>query len=88
MRESILYTSLVLRVSLVIHQIILLFDTRALRYFSPDLFCTPDELVKIILNSGEKGKTEYDRGVKIIHLVRNPFSMAVSNYKYHARIPT
>lgn len=87
MRESILYTSLVLRVSLVIHQIIL-FDNRALRYFSPDLFCTPDELVKIILNSGEKGKTEYDRGVKIIHLVRNPFSMAVSNYKYHARIPT
>jgi hypothetical protein len=83
MRESIYYTSIVLRVSLVIHRLII-FDTR----FSPDLFCTPDELVKIILNSGETGKTEYDRGVKIIHLVRNPFSMAVSNYHYHAQIPT
>ena len=87
MRESIHYTSLVLRVSLAVHEIII-FDTLALRYFSPDLFCTPDELVKIILHSGEKGKAEHDRGVKVIHLVRNPFSMAVSNYKYHARIPT
>ena len=66
----------------------IIFDARALRYFSPDLFCTAEELVKIILHSGEKGKAEYDGGVKVIHLIRNPFSMAVSNYKYHSRIPT
>ena len=27
-------------------------------------------------------------GTKIIHFVRNPYSMALSNYYYHAQIPT
>lgn len=28
------------------------------------------------------------RGTKILHLVRNPFDMALSNYFYHSQIPT
>ena len=28
------------------------------------------------------------RGIKIIHLVRNPYSLAVSNWVYHAQYPT
>ena len=54
---------------------------------APDLFCTPEELLDILLESGT-GRTGYDTGVTVIHLVRNPFSMAVSNYHYHAQIPS
>ncbi len=57
-------------------------------YISPDLFCTPKDLLDILLEGGKTKKAVYDRGVKVIHLVRNPFSMAVSNYYYHAHIPT
>lgn len=56
--------------------------------YSPDLFCTPEELAHLLLESGDGHYAKHDRGVKIIHLVRNPFAMAVSNYHYHAQIPT
>ena len=58
-----------------------------LLYYRPDLFCTPEELAHILLEGGD-GHKNRERGVKIVHLVRNPFSMAVSNYHYHAQLPT
>lgn len=47
---------------------------------SPDLFCSDSDILSSINLS--KG------GTKIIHLVRNPFDMAISNYLYHAQIPS
>jgi len=71
---------------------------------APDLFCTPEELAHMVMEGGagrrsaaaaaataaadHVGQNSTDRGVKIVHLVRNPFEMAVSNYLYHARVPT
>lgn len=55
---------------------------------APDLFCTPDELAHLLLNGGKDHDVQRDRGVKVVHLIRNPFNMAVSNYHYHARVPT
>jgi len=54
---------------------------------APDLFCTPEELAHMLLEGGDDHQKR-ERGIKIIHLVRNPFNMAVSNYHYHAQIPT
>ncbi|KAL7501059.1 hypothetical protein ACHAWT_009130 [Skeletonema menzelii] len=45
---------------------------------SPDLFCNVTELEKAILA----------RKAKIIHFVRNPFDMVLSNYLYHSQEPT
>jgi hypothetical protein len=45
---------------------------------SPDLFCDVRELERAILA----------RKAKIIHFVRNPFDMALSNYLYHSQEPT
>ncbi len=45
---------------------------------SPDLFCGVEELEKAILA----------RKAKIIHFVRNPFDMVLSNYLYHSQEPT
>ena len=53
---------------------------------APDLFCGPRDLARILL--GGEGVAPGDRGVKVVHLVRNPYSMAISNYHYHARDPT
>mmetsp|Transcript_5715 Transcript_5715/g.14275 ORF Transcript_5715/g.14275 Transcript_5715/m.14275 type:complete len:534 (+) Transcript_5715:207-1808(+) len=47
---------------------------------SPDLFCS----ISDIYSSMNLGKG----GTKIIHLVRNPFDMALSNYFYHSQDPT
>ena len=59
---------------------------------APDLFCTPEELLVMLLghnrDDGERRQLQLDRGVKVIHLVRDPFQMAVSNYHYHAQLPT
>ena len=57
---------------------------------APDFFCSPERLVKVLLDEGDHRKNHHyinDKGVKIIHLVRNPFTMAVSNYHYHAKLP-
>lgn len=45
---------------------------------SPDLFCKVKKLKKAISA----------RKVKIIHFVRNPFDMVLSNYLYHSQQPT
>jgi hypothetical protein len=48
---------------------------------SPDLFCSDDDILHG-LGSSHKG------GTKIIHFVRNPYEMVLSNYFYHAQDPT
>jgi len=59
---------------------------------APDFFCSAEKLAKILLEEGNvrnnnNNNNNKDRGVKIVHLVRNPFTMAVSNYHYHAKTP-
>ncbi len=49
---------------------------------SPDFFCDVNVLAEELLARPTK-----ERGVKLIHLVRNPFKMAISNYKYHSQDP-
>mmetsp|Transcript_7691 Transcript_7691/g.17964 ORF Transcript_7691/g.17964 Transcript_7691/m.17964 type:complete len:435 (-) Transcript_7691:350-1654(-) len=57
---------------------------------SPDFFCNPKILEKKLLrNDNMNGKVfKNKKGVKVIHLVRNPFTMSVSNLNYHAQFPT
>jgi len=50
---------------------------------APDFFCHVNVLAEELLHGSTK-----KRGIKIIHLVRNPFRLAVSNYKYHSQFPT
>mmetsp|Transcript_28450 Transcript_28450/g.60263 ORF Transcript_28450/g.60263 Transcript_28450/m.60263 type:complete len:403 (-) Transcript_28450:129-1337(-) len=50
---------------------------------APDFFCDANVLAEELLH----GNVE-KRGIKIVHLVRNPFKLAVSNYKYHSQSPT
>ena len=67
---------------------------------APDFFCNAEKLAKILLEEGDARNNkntaidverttseEEDKGVKIVHLVRNPYTMAVSNYHYHAKEP-
>ncbi|KAL3805638.1 hypothetical protein HJC23_005882 [Cyclotella cryptica] len=60
---------------------------------SPDFYCGVEEMARILLHEEEfdmNGNfTDTSRiGTKIIHFVRNPYSMALSNYYYHAQVPT
>ena len=48
---------------------------------SPDFYCSLSEISSSMI-SGREG------GTKIVHFVRNPFDMAVSNYFYHSQDPT
>ena len=48
---------------------------------SPDLFCSDDDLLEGLTKS-------HDGGTKIIHFVRNPYEMVLSNYFYHSQDPT
>ncbi|KAL7463428.1 hypothetical protein ACHAXS_003795, partial [Conticribra weissflogii] len=48
---------------------------------SPDFFCSDEDLANNILKDETKG-------TKIIHFVRNPFDMVLSNYFYHSQDPT
>ena len=48
---------------------------------SPNFFCNVQTLVQELLSHKKKTK------IKIIHLVRNPFSMAISNFHYHSAFP-
>jgi hypothetical protein len=56
---------------------------------APDFFCTAERLAQMLLEERDKSNNNNnnDRGVKIVHLVRNPFTMAISNYHYHAKRP-
>ena len=49
---------------------------------SPDFFCNVDILAEELLTRPTK-----QRGVKLIHLIRDPFTMAISNYNYHSQDP-
>lgn len=48
---------------------------------SPNFFCDIKTLAVELLSHKKKTK------IKIIHLVRNPFSMAISNFNYHSAYP-
>jgi len=52
---------------------------------SADLFCNVDALADILLNEDD---IRTSRETRIIHFVRNPYSMALSNYFYHSQDPT
>lgn len=53
---------------------------------APDFFCDTNILVEYLLRNDNE--LQEKKGVKIIHLVRNPFSLAVSNWIYHTQYPT
>ncbi|KAL7541686.1 hypothetical protein ACHAXR_011693 [Thalassiosira sp. AJA248-18] len=53
---------------------------------APNLFCDTNVLAEFLLRNGDIYKEK--KGVKVIHLVRNPFDLAVSNFIYHAQFPT
>ncbi|KAK1740782.1 ribosomal RNA large subunit methyltransferase [Skeletonema marinoi] len=52
----------------------------------PELHCSTEQLRDILLSHPDPKRPKW--GVKIIHLVRNPFTMSVSNYNYHRQDPT
>lgn len=52
----------------------------------PELHCSTEQLKDILLSHPDPKQPKW--GVKVIHLVRNPFTMAVSNYNYHKQDPT
>lgn len=52
---------------------------------APDFYCDIETLAKELLQ-GEPSRTK--KGIKIVHLVRNPFPLTVSHYKYHSQEPT
>lgn len=55
---------------------------------APEFHCHQEQLAKILMDNPSKNPAHQKWGVKIIHLVRNPFTMAVSNYHYHQQYPT
>ena len=60
---------------------------------APHFFCDTNNLAEMLLaNRGRFHREEEQRipkrGIKILHLVRDPFSMAISNYNYHSQDPT
>lgn len=66
---------------------------------APNFFCSIDVLDEILTPSqsyhrpsryrekGVRPKTKFF-GTKIIHMIRDPFDMALSNYFYHSQVPT
>ena len=52
---------------------------------APEFHCNREKLANLLMHNQSRKKKW---GVKLIHLVRNPFSMAVSNYLYHRQDPT
>mmetsp|Transcript_11647 Transcript_11647/g.17492 ORF Transcript_11647/g.17492 Transcript_11647/m.17492 type:complete len:427 (+) Transcript_11647:68-1348(+) len=60
---------------------------------APHFFCDTNNLAEMLLENKGRFHREGEqripkRGVKILHLVRDPFSMAISNYNYHSQDPT
>ena len=51
---------------------------------APNFFCNTKVLTERLLDDEKKVKM----GVKIIHLIRNPFDLALSNWVYHSQDPT
>ncbi len=52
---------------------------------SPDLFCSVEKLADVLINEDDVKTT---RETRIIHFVRDPYSMALSYYLYHVQDPT
>ena len=64
---------------------------------APDFFCSNDVLDEVLKpvsalptdsNLGRMNSQSTACGTKIIHMVRDPFEMALSNYFYHSQSPT
>ena len=60
---------------------------------APHFFCDTNSLAEMLLTNRGRFHREGEqripkRGIKILHLVRDPFSMAISNYNYHSQDPT
>jgi len=53
---------------------------------APNFFCDTNLLAEYLLKNDNAFKEKM--GVKVIHLVRNPFDLAVSNFIYHTQWPT
>ena len=51
---------------------------------APDFFCSNDELTQRMLRLSQ----EKDGKAKVVHFIRNPFDMVLSNYFYHSQEPT
>lgn len=52
---------------------------------APEFSCCAEQLAEMIMNNPDTSQEKL--GVKIVHLVRNPFTMAVSNFLYHRQDP-
>lgn len=55
---------------------------------APDFFCSMDVLDEVLMPRFFQLKSNRTAGTKIIHMVRDPFEMALSNYFYHSQQPT
>lgn len=60
---------------------------------APHFFCDTNNLAEMLLANKGRFHREGEqripkRGIKILHLVRDPYSMAISNYNYHSQDPT
>jgi len=58
---------------------------------APQFHCKKEDLAMLFMKNPDKNNKSNKKikfGVKLLHLVRNPFEMAVSNYHYHAQDPT
>ena len=53
---------------------------------APEFHCGSEILKHLIMDHRDTRRQKW--GVKLVHLVRNPFSMAVSNYHYHRQEDT
>jgi len=53
---------------------------------APEFHCDTNQLDNLLMNNPDSAHSKW--GIKVIHLVRNPFSMAVSNYHFHSQDPT
>ena len=51
---------------------------------APDFFCYVSVLAEQLLRNND-GSLREKKGVKIIHMVRNPYALAISNWMYHAQ---
>ena len=54
---------------------------------APDFFCDVSLLAEHLLlrtNNNDGSISREKKGVKIIHMVRNPFALAISNSTYHS----
>ena len=51
---------------------------------APEFHCGREVLKHLIMDHRDTRRQKW--GVKLVHLVRNPFSMAVSNYHYHSQV--